>query len=589
MEERPYFALSKRAGADVALRCHRTRKSLGWRLPLHQASGGREDACAQAARAMQFAGPRLWVAALVVAWSCTAPGCDATVAPVVAGLDAGDAHLTMDIAAHPPGDTPQGGTADVVAITDVGWSDGDTALPPDGALADDAGAGGADAGGGCVAVPPDVTWQVRIRRGDPWTRFEITDIAATPDGGVGIAGTFHGAILVGDSPVLTADPIRPTLFVARVGPTGLVTWASSIVGVDASPYSRPHLAALADGALVVAGRSLGDVSFGASPPRWSGGQALFAVRLEPDGAPSWVVRLDGKGPKSAATDVLAHADGSLTVAGFSTEPQSLLSTGAPLPVSGSHRAFLARIAPDGKALFVADVGLHFDTGYPDNGHLDLLAAAPDGGAWVGGRLGGTGGGAWTLRRVSAAGATTQSVPLGLHGELTGLAATPDGGVLITATFDEVTLPGRPTMESRERWFDDYGVKGTDVLMARFGAGGEVLWDRQIGTYDDDVVFGVEPKPDGGGVAVIGSAADLTLAPDRTLSGGWGVVRLAGDGNIGWLLTGEGHRVHAALDTACDGAIVAALTHEDALTLPPLVDDDALFGAVVVRLPRPLTP
>lgn len=107
------------------------------------------------------------------------------------------------------------------------------------------------------------------------------------------------------------------------------------------------------------------------------------------------------------------------------------------------------------------------------------------------------------------------------------APTRDGGlVLVGVTFSPVS--GEVSQPSRG---------GVDGWVVRLDAAGTLLWDRRLGSNQDDRMYGVTETADGG-VAVLGFAGagvsgDVTAAPrSPNRADGW-LVKLARNGTIQW--------------------------------------------------------
>ena len=134
----------------------------------------------------------------------------------------------------------------------------------------------------------------------------IEAIAATPDGGVAVGGSFGDKLSFADKgvPAVGADDG----FVAKFDADGRRLWAKRLGGEDIdSVYA---MAADKDGNVYASGVFRQRAGFGDTELSSSGGAEAFLFSLDPHGNYRWVKKLDGPGTDYGRTVAVA-ADGSL--------------------------------------------------------------------------------------------------------------------------------------------------------------------------------------------------------------------------------------------------------------------------------------
>ncbi|MBF5043528.1 hypothetical protein FGE12_14105 [Aggregicoccus sp. 17bor-14] len=164
------------------------------------------------------------------------------------------------------------------------------------------------------------------------------------------------------------------------------------------------------------------------------------------------------------------------------------------------------------------------------------------------------------------------------------AVTPDGDVLVAATYAEPLDLGTGALPFRA------GATGPHLLLARYGAGGELRWARGWAPQGE----GAQPVQVGGlavdasGDILLGGSAGTGLSLDGlAVAPGTFVARLGPDGRARWVrpLAREG-RVHlAALALGAGGEVVAVGDFTGALQLADGTRAEAreAHGAFVLRL------
>ncbi|MBL8727873.1 MAG: hypothetical protein JNM25_05550 [Planctomycetes bacterium] len=283
---------------------------------------------------------------------------------------------------------------------------------------------------------------------------------------------------------------------------------------------------LPDASTVVVGRFSGSTSFGVWPQVHTlsslGDDDIFLCRYLADGSLAWARRAGGPSRGDWANAVAAGTDGTFVVGGFFHGLAAL--DGGPvnsgLQSAGDDDAFLARYATDGTMLWSRCAGglLHDE--------VQGVALLPDGsilatGSFAAQAIFGEAPGATTLlvqgSLASADGFVARYDAAGTliwvrqFGGATGddggrgVAATPDGGCVVTGVFR-----GAASFGSGAGAVTLLAAGGADVFVARYDAGGQLLWARRGGGAADDEARGITVCADGACVAVGGFRGAATF-------------------------------------------------------------------------------
>jgi hypothetical protein len=352
------------------------------------------------------------------------------------------------------------------------------------------------------AVPPDAgPWPAEPKSGD-FAGAVTTDgrviaaaLAGTSDGGVVIAFHHADAILIGGG-TIPHSTSSYLLSVARLDPRGSLLWSRAIAPVRYS--ASPNLAVAADGAVVVGGSFEGALVV--DPAVVSGGEEDgFVVRLRADGTLAWVRTLAGPQDDLVA-DVAIGPDGEVTAVGGSSSELDL--GGGPL----ARGVLLARFSAEGAHAWSR--------------------------SWDG---------RWSY---------------GTHGHV---AATADGGVIVTSAVGSVELDGIAVRS----------VDGDDPIVVGFTAGGRArfgfaIHDERYGYIDDLAVAS------SGAIYLAGrTGSGQIVVGDQTLWGDYNgdpfLVALTADGAVDWArlvrVASESHPYALATDdtsvylaASCSGAV-----------------------------------
>jgi uncharacterized delta-60 repeat protein len=428
-------------------------------------------------------------------------------------------------------------------------------------------------------------------------------VAALPDGSVVITGFFAGTATFGVSDptattlTATGGALDVDIFVARYAPDGSLIWARQTGGLFGD--QGLGVAALPDGSVVITGSFVGIVTFGAGDPTATtltatGGALdvdIFVARYAPDGSLIWARQAGGLGFERGL-GVAALPDGSVVITG---EFQGTATFGAGAPTATTLTAaggafdndiFVARYAPDGSLTWARQAG--GSSPGPDEEGLGV-AALPDGSVVITGTFNETatfGVGDPTATTLTAAsGGRNSDIFVARYapdGSLAwarqasgpsveqslGVAALPDGSVVITGSFGEIATfgAGDPTATTL---IATGGALDADIFVARYAPDGSLSWARQAGGLGGQQGRGVAALPDGSvvitgsyaGTATFGvgdpTATTLTATGGAFIDANIFVARYAPDGSLVWARQAGGLGGVQGLGVAAlpDGSVV----------------------------------
>jgi len=313
----------------------------------------------------------------------------------------------------------------------------------------------------------DLEWLTRAG-GDSQTEYDFAStVAALPDGGFVVAGSFSGAATFGaggaQTTLVSAGP--RDVFVARYQAAGQLSWVKQAGGLCGSIVTQ--LTALSSGQLVLVGFLTGPTVFG-------NGEANETT-LTPVGlAECMIAQFDGDGDLLWAQLIQGTTDGGNVCSGTAA------STSGQIAVTGSF---------DYEVVLGSGGGVVLDS----VGGSDVFIAAYD---VAGGIL-------WAR---SSGGSDDD---LG-HG----IAACPGESWLITGTTAGTAVFGAG--EPEETSLTTRGE--TDLFLANYDGDGTLTWVRQAGGSSADVGYGLVSLANGAilltgffsGTASFGDVADATV-------------------------------------------------------------------------------
>jgi hypothetical protein len=356
------------------------------------------------------------------------------------------------------------------------------------------------------------------------------------------------------APPLAPPPPLPPLAEDPGGGSGDFRWAFQVGGLGSDVVR--DLAVAADGDVVVCGDFEKEATFGALGARTSAGKSDgFVARLDGAGAPRWVQAIGG--PHEDTCDAIAiTADGTIVAGGLFAKT---LTFGAfTARATGSDDLWVAALKPDGTPAWL------WTTGGKASDAVTGLAATPDGGVVVVGgfygevpfgevRLAARAREDAFLVKLSAGGDVQWARRFGgeRDARFVRVAVDGQGSIVALGAFEgTASFGGEPLVSAG----------GYDIAIAKYDARGEHLWSQRFGGVDNDGAVGLAVDP-AGHIVLAGSYDQrLTIGAETYRARGTGdalVVRLAGDGSLTWSRTfgGKGEDIAAAVAADAAGNVV----------------------------------
>jgi hypothetical protein len=351
-------------------------------------------------------------------------------------------------------------------------------------------------------------------------------IVVDGSGDVFVAGSFTGTINVtGTSGVTqeisTTSATEP--FVAKLSPTGNVTWFDAIAGTTYDTDSANALALNGSGGLVIAGVFSDSATFGATILTAGGPSDAFVAMLNGSGAFQWALATQGSnGSNASAQGVAIDGSGNIDLAGFFSgsvdfDPTASLTT---LTSAGSDDAMLWKLGPSGSFLWARSYGsTDYDTAnavavdasgdlyatgaFSDTVNFgtvanpDSITAGPVYDAFLL-KVDPNGNTLWVDGLVGPSGSSKGQ----------GVAVDPSGTVHVAGTFSgPLAFSATDTLTS---------VGTSDAFVAGYGASGSMIYALQAGETNFNASLGVAVNATGL-VAITGTYSGSITFGSTTLS------------------------------------------------------------------------
>ncbi len=361
-------------------------------------------------------------------------------------------------------------------------------------------------------------------------------IAVDGTGDVFLAGSFSGTVNVtGLSGVTRETSVSSATepFVAKLNPSGTVSWFDAVAGTTTDTDSANALALDGSGGAFIAGSFSESATFGSTTLAASGSSDAFVARVNGSGAFLWAVASQGvNGSNASVQGVAVDASGNVDLAGFFSSSVDFdpSSGSTDLTSAGSDDAMLWKLNSNGTFLWARSYGSpDFDTAtavavdasgdlYATGAFSDtvnfgtvakpdsitagpvfdafLLKVDPNGDTlWVDGLVGPTG---------SSKGQ--------------GVAVDPSGTVHVAGTFSgPVAFSGTDTLTS---------VASSDVFVAGYNVNGNLVYALQAGETNFNAALGVAVNATGI-VAITGTySGSIVFGPSTLPTLGLGSVYVA---------------------------------------------------------------
>ena len=309
----------------------------------------------------------------------------------------------------------------------------------------------------------DVSARLRTAEPEPW-EASLTGSAADDRTGGLVVDADAQTLVMNAGASLDGRPHAGGLdvTVTRRDAAGEVAWQQSVA---TSANDRAYGAVPgADGSVLVAGYTRGNLD-GAHPSGAT--DDGFVAALDADGQRTWTLQTGDGSAADRFYAVASDGAGGAYVAGYTG------GSFAGTPGAGDKDAVVARVSATGELLWSRQLG-----GSGEDKGLAVTATAD--GVWVAGSTSGAmpeqahaGGLDGWAALLTDAGELTWLDQVGTSStdQVTGLVARPDGSVVAVGhTAGDLGTPSRGE---------------NDVLARAYGAGGDVLWTRQVGTAQDD--------------------------------------------------------------------------------------------------------
>lgn len=168
----------------------------------------------------------------------------------------------------------------------------------------------------------------------------VADVVALPNGYIGVAGAFYGAMRMGDE---SHEATGRDGFVALLQPDGTFRWSRALTGPGDAVVTA--LSVDMDSRLVAAGAFTNKLTIDDTVVA-THGQDAFVAAFETSGSQSWLQRFGGEGHDRAAS-VAVQSDGAIVVAGSFADALVFGGpSGVTIPAEGGGDGFVVRLHGD---------------------------------------------------------------------------------------------------------------------------------------------------------------------------------------------------------------------------------------------------
>lgn len=206
-----------------------------------------------------------------------------------------------------------------------------------------------------------------------------TSIAVDANGNTVVVGQFQGSMDFGNG-VALASTNGADGFVASVDPTGVTLWSRRLGGFGDQYASS--VAVDSQGSIVVVGHFFGAIELTGEPMASTDGTDLFAAKLAADGSPLWFKTFGGSGDQESPYVAIDDKDDVILTCAGAGDME--LGGGQLLVSAGNYDIFLAKLGTDGSPIWSRRYGdvdsqAPKDVAIDDSGNILLVG-------WFGGTL-----------------------------------------------------------------------------------------------------------------------------------------------------------------------------------------------------------
>ena len=187
-------------------------------------------------------------------------------------------------------------------------------------------------------------------------------VAIDGSGNVFVAGSFTGTVNFGSATnaTLVSSPTANEAFVAKLDPSGTMTWIRNAVGSGMADNDPANALALdGQGGVIIAGTFQNSLTIGTTTLSGPGASEAFVARFDATGAPVWAVgSRGGSGSNAQAVGLAVDPAGNIGVTGSYSGTVGLVvnNSAATFTAAGSDDALIWKLDSSGKFLWGRSFG-----------------------------------------------------------------------------------------------------------------------------------------------------------------------------------------------------------------------------------------
>lgn len=177
----------------------------------------------------------------------------------------------------------------------------------------------------------------------------VRDVAFDAAGNLYAVGRFSGTLDFNGGQLIAANN---DVFVVKLGPAGNHIWSRRYG--DSEEQSADGVTVDSDGNVIVVGYFEGVMQVGNTMLTTNGGKDAFVLKLSPEGEKIWAKGFGDEGVSQSAQDVATDAEGNIILAGTSNGEMNF--DGKKIGVLGDIDGFVAKLSPSGNAIWAFGIG-----------------------------------------------------------------------------------------------------------------------------------------------------------------------------------------------------------------------------------------